>query len=181
MDRSKGKAALLISASLLVGLIILTFVLNALPATHWAKSAVFEPHQLLPITNSIFLALIPFIVAYLLMRSYMLSGAPALPYFGEGMLVLGIGSLLSGWLMYPYGPNVSVTIFNVAVLIMAMFHVTGIIMRLIDRSTEPNSFDVVYNCSPSVEASLYVWVCLLLLRSRALRLSSLFRGLDPRP
>jgi len=92
--------------------------------------AVFEPPLLLPILNTVFLAAIPFVVVYFLARGYVSSGSKNLLLLGCGILTLGSGAFLAGWLLAATGGpnvNVNVTIYNIAALISAVFHAAGAI------------------------------------------------------
>ena len=90
---------------------------------------VYEPHFLLPIFNTI-LFLAAAVIAYIAWCSYLLSGSATILWLGCGVLALGTGSLAAGWLIYPFGPNVNVTIFNVAVLLAAICHTGSVIAGL---------------------------------------------------
>ncbi len=84
--------------------------------------AVFEPPLLLPILNTVFLCAMPLAVAYAAARVYLASGSLSLLLLGCGMLVLGSGGLVAGWLIGPSGgPNVAVTIYNIGVTTQATF------------------------------------------------------------
>jgi PAS domain S-box-containing protein len=96
---------------------------------------VFEPHYLLPLFNSsLFLA--AFVIASIALRSYLLSGAAAILWLGCGVLTLGAGALAAGWLIFPFGPNANVTIFNVAVLLASICHAGGVLSTLEARPGE---------------------------------------------
>jgi hypothetical protein len=41
-------------------------------------------------------------------------------WLGCGVLALGLGAAAAGWLIIPFGPNVNVTIFNVAALLSSI-------------------------------------------------------------
>ena len=90
---------------------------------------VFEPHYLLPLFNSL-LFLAAFVIASIALRSYLMSGAAAVLWLGCGVLTLGAGALAAGWLIYPFGPNANVTIFNVAVLLSSICHAGGVLSTL---------------------------------------------------
>ncbi len=94
---------------------------------------VFEPHYLLPLFNSsLFLA--AFVIASIALRSYLLSGAAAVLWLGCGVLTLGAGALAAGWLIFPFGPNANVTIFNVAVLLASICHAGGVLSTLEEQA-----------------------------------------------
>jgi PAS domain S-box-containing protein len=87
---------------------------------------VFEPRYLLPLFNSsLFLAAL--VIAYIALRGYLMSGAAAILWLGCGVLTLGAGALAAGWLIFPFGPNVNVTIFNVAALLASICHAGGVL------------------------------------------------------
>jgi PAS domain S-box-containing protein len=93
---------------------------------------VFEPRYLLPLFNSsLFLA--AGVIAFIAWRSYLLSGLPTILWLGCGVLTLGAGALAAGWLIYPFGPNTNVTIFNVAVLLAAICHAGGVLSTLEEK------------------------------------------------
>ena len=94
---------------------------------------VYEPHFLLPIFNTI-LFLASAFIAYIAWRSYLLSGSATILWLGCGVLALGTGALAAGWLIYPFGPNVNVTIFNVAVLLAAICHTGGVLASLDEKA-----------------------------------------------
>ena len=86
----------------------------------------FEPAFLLPILNTLFIGLIPIIVAFYAAKTYHETDSISALFMGCGMLVLALGSILAGWLRYiPDGANVSVTIFNLSAMISAVFHLTA--------------------------------------------------------
>jgi PAS domain S-box-containing protein len=91
--------------------------------------AVFEPPLLLPVLATVFLSVIPVVVAYFSARGYVSSGSRNLLLLGCGMLAFGSGSLLAGWLIAaPGGPNIAETIHNIGALVGAVFYVTGAIL-----------------------------------------------------
>lgn len=92
---------------------------------------VYEPPFLLPILNTIFLALIPFIVAYTMARLFINCGQVAMLMLGCGMMTIGLGAITSGWLIgMEGGPNRTVTIYNTGVLFCAVFHVVAFVFLL---------------------------------------------------
>ena len=97
---------------------------------HSVSTAIYEPPLLLPILNTVFLFLVSCIVAYVAMRGYLLSGSLTILLLGCGVLTLGTGALAAGWLIGPEGPNVNVTIFNVAVLLSSVLHASGVVVNL---------------------------------------------------
>ena len=51
-------------------------------------------------------------------------------------MTLGTGALAAGWLIFPFGPNVNVTIFNVAVLLASICHAGGVLSTLEEKPGE---------------------------------------------
>ena len=45
-------------------------------------------------------------------------------------MTLGTGSLAAGWLIWPYGPNVNVTIFNLGVFLASLCHIGAAVANL---------------------------------------------------
>ena len=124
---SPGKSSPAISFGFLpvLGCLALVIVLWLFPPS----VVVFEPHYLLPLFNSsLFLA--AFVIASIALRSYLMSGAATILWLGCGVLTLGAGALAAGWLIYPFGPNANVTIFNVAVLLASICHAGGVLSTL---------------------------------------------------
>ena len=92
----------------------------------WLSSAaVFEPHHLLAVLNAVFLALMPFTVAYLAGRSYVTTGSLNMLLIGCALLVFGAGNLVAGWTIEHPGPNSTVTIHNVASLVASVFYIVA--------------------------------------------------------
>ncbi len=90
----------------------------------WLPSAaVFEPPYLLSILNTVFLALMPFTVAFLAGRSYVATGSLNILLIGCALLVFGAGNLVAGWAIEHPGPNSTVTIHNIASLAASIFYV----------------------------------------------------------
>jgi PAS domain S-box-containing protein len=104
---------------LLFGLIVVT---RSLPSL---GKVVFEPPLLLPLLNTVFVCVTLGIVAYFALRSYLASGNSNILFIGCGALALGTGSLLAGWLEEAGGPNVVVTIHNLATLLAALLWAVG--------------------------------------------------------
>ena len=114
----------------------LMVVLHLTSPTHPITRMVFEPPLLLPILNSIFVFLVGCIVSYLAIRSYLSRGLPTILYFGCGMLSLGSGVFIAGWLIGPWGPNVTSTIFTLSVFLSSVFYMAGVIVNVMERPPE---------------------------------------------
>ena len=120
-------------------LIIIIAVLHFASPSHPFARTVFEPPFLLPILNTIFLFLAPCIVAYMAMRSYFVGGSSTVLFLGCGVLTLGTGNLLAGWLIGPEGPNATVTLSNTSMLLASAFFMAGAITNVMDAplATDP--------------------------------------------
>jgi PAS domain S-box-containing protein len=87
---------------------------------------VFEPPFLLPVTNTIFTAIIPLVVALIAARAFLRNGSLSLFLMGCGMLSFGICAAFAGWLIRAHdGPNLNVTIYNSGALLGSLFHIFG--------------------------------------------------------
>jgi PAS domain S-box-containing protein len=92
-------------------------VLRYLESESLTSGLVFDPPLLLPVLNGFFLGIIPFAIAYVSARSYLLNGSRTLLYLGSGLLVLSSASPIAGSLIgVPGGTNLNVTIYNTGVL-----------------------------------------------------------------
>ncbi|MGZ6207605.1 MAG: PAS domain S-box protein [Syntrophales bacterium] len=126
------RIGIVIVLALIAAILSLRLILpRVLPPT-----LIFEPPLLLPILNTVFLFFVSCVVSYMAMRSYLISGLPTLLLLGCGVLTLGVGALLAGWLIGPEGPNVNVTIFNVSAFISSIFHTLAAIIDLMEKPPE---------------------------------------------
>lgn len=126
--------------SLYFGLVPVLLLFALVLGEHLLPSStrVYEPHFLLPLLNtSLFLA--AGVVAYIAMRIYLISGSPTILWIGCGVLTLGAGSLAAGWLIWPCGPNVNVTIFNVGVFLASICHIGAAVANLGEGPGESDS------------------------------------------
>ena len=102
-----------------------------------ASPRVFEPTLLLPVMNTIFAGALPIIVAIIAMRSYALGGLNSILLMACGLMTFGSGAILAGWLIGgQQGPNVNVTIYNMAALLGAVLHALGVILMLRNETPE---------------------------------------------
>jgi PAS domain S-box-containing protein len=101
----------------------------------------FEPTWLLPITNTVFVTLVCFIVAYIAMRNYKATGRIQILFLGCGLFSFGIGGVVAGWLrsVPAAGANLNVTIYNTGALIGAIFHFVAALILLAGISSEAGS------------------------------------------
>lgn len=103
-----------------------------------AQAISFEPPLLLPVLNTVFLFIVSGAIAYVAMRSYLLSGSPTILLLGCGVLMLGTGALVAGWLSGLAGANANITVFNVSALFSSMLHTAGSIVNLKQGPPEPD-------------------------------------------
>lgn len=116
LDRRKLASLALIPFSLI--LIVIFTVLDIRTAT--------DPPFLLTILNTLLIGIIPLVIAIIAFRSYRSSGSTSLFMMGSGMMIFGIGSIAAGWVIgLTDGANASVAIYNVCILISAVFYLTG--------------------------------------------------------
>jgi PAS domain S-box-containing protein len=119
------KSLALLPLSLLIVLIIVL--------TYTDTGTVIEPPYLLAVLNILFIALIPFTVAYLAWCSYVVSGQMRFFLIGCGMVAFGLGAAMAGIVINVIaGLNASVTIFNSGALLAAILFVTAAIATLIN-------------------------------------------------
>jgi len=98
---------------------------------------VFEPPWLLPLLNTTFLSAIPFVIAYITTRAYLVSGSMGLLMLSSGVLTLGLSAFAAGILRTGMeGANTNVTIYNCGVLLAAGFHLYGAASGLIGVEPE---------------------------------------------
>jgi PAS domain S-box-containing protein len=105
-----------------------------------SPSVFYEPAWLIPISNTLFVAVICFAVAYIAMRNYKATGRIQILLLGCGVLIFGIGGAIAGFVRgLPGGANLNVTIYNTGALIGALFHFIAAIILLAGISPELGS------------------------------------------
>ena len=104
-----------------------TFLILLVIIASLDSKTVFEPPGLFAALNTLFLSILPLGVVYFSTRGFLRSGLLTLFMLGSGALTLALGSLLSGWALALQGggPNGAATIFNLACLVSAVFHLFG--------------------------------------------------------
>jgi PAS domain S-box-containing protein len=115
-------------ALIFIGLVIICRAY--LPST-----GVFEPPYLLPIANTLFLACVPFGIAYFAGRIYLATGSLNILLIGCALLVFGTGNLVAGWAIDFAAPNSTVTIHNIASAAASILYVMAA-LALANRSIE---------------------------------------------
>ena len=100
-------------------LFILFFVvLGAADPELRSAKYVFDPPWLLFTLNTVFITGLCLLIAWLCFRSFLRGGFLNVLLLGCGVLTFGLSSFVAGWLIRPpYGPNYTVTIHNIGVLL----------------------------------------------------------------
>jgi PAS domain S-box-containing protein len=137
IGNGKEKTLKILSPAFYFGLlpVMLFFALIIWEHLFPSSARVYEPRFLLPIMNTI-LFLAAGVIAYIARRIYLITGAPSILWVGCGVLTLGVGAVTAGWLIWPFGPNVNVTIFNLGALLAAICHLGAVITILGERPGE---------------------------------------------
>ncbi len=104
-------------------------------------SLFYEPSWLLPITNTVFVTVVFFIVAYIAMRNYKATGRIQVLLLGCGVLAFGIGGVIAGFVrsVPGAGANLNVTVYNTGALMGAVFHFAAALILLASISPEVGS------------------------------------------
>ena len=104
-------------------------------------SLFYEPSWLLPVTNTIFVTGVFFIVAYIALRNYKATGRIQILLLGCGVLAFGIGGIIAGFVrsVPGVGANLNVTIYNTGALMGAVFHFAAALILLAGISPEVGS------------------------------------------
>ena len=117
------------------------FPIPALVALIWLLSSTVTPSQfydpawLIPITNTLFVALICLAVAAIALRSYTATGRVQALLLGCGVLTFGLAAGGAAFVRgLPDGANLNVTIYNTGALIAALFHFASAMILLMGLS-----------------------------------------------
>jgi len=104
-------------------------------------SLFFEPAWLLPITNTLFVTVVCFVIAYIAIRNYRKSGRIQILLLGCGVLGFGLAAVVAALLrsVPEAGANLNVTIYNTGALVGAIFHFIAALMLLAGVSPEAGS------------------------------------------
>lgn len=88
------------------------------------------PYALL-FLNTLFLGIIPLIIALISFRVYVQNGSSIILLIGAGVLIFGLGSIAAGWVNpLPGGSNMTVTIHNTCACLSSFFILIGAILSL---------------------------------------------------
>ncbi|MBJ6799342.1 PAS domain-containing sensor histidine kinase [Geomonas propionica] len=106
---------------------------------YWADThVVLEPTALLPLLNTVFLALIPCIIVFVSTRLFLAVGHLPMLMLGCGMLALGGAGAVSGWFIgQADGPNITVTIYNSGALLSGLLLVVSPVIPLLEFKETP--------------------------------------------
>jgi PAS domain S-box-containing protein len=101
-------------------------------------SVFYEPAWLLPITNTLFVTVVCFIVAYIALRNYKATGRVQILLLGCGVLTFGLGGVIAGFArsVPGAGANLNVAIYNTGALGGAVFHFAAAFILLRGVSEE---------------------------------------------
>lgn len=89
---------------------------------------VIAPLSLIPITHTLLISCISFVVAYISAKGYMESGLYRLLLLGTGDFAFGVGFLASWLPDIPGWPNVLLTVDNTGILVSSILHVLSAIV-----------------------------------------------------
>jgi PAS domain S-box-containing protein len=79
--------------------------------------------------NTLFLGIIPIVIAYVTFKVYTKSGSASVLLIGSGILIFGLGSIVAGWVNpLSGGPNMTVTLHNTCACIGSILIFAGAVM-----------------------------------------------------
>ena len=110
-----------IGLPLLLFFVILVIVFNVLP-NYFPPTSIFEAPLLLLVMNTLFVSIIPFVVALISLRGYMEDGSVDLLFLGCGMLSFSLACFVAGWLGAQAQANFNLTIHNTGMLLASVFN-----------------------------------------------------------
>jgi PAS domain S-box-containing protein len=102
------------------------------------RSLFFEPAWLLPLTNTLFITVICFLVTGIAVRNYRVTGRVQILLLGCGVLAFGTAAVLAAFLrdVPVLGANLNVTIYNSGALLAAIFHTVAAVLLMMGASAE---------------------------------------------
>ena len=105
------------------------------------RSLFYEPVWLLPVSNTLFITLICFVVASISLGNYRATGRIQILFLGCGVLAFGTAAVLAAFLrdVPGTGANLNVTIYNSGALLGAIFHSVAAFILLTGRPAEAGS------------------------------------------
>ncbi|MFA4876435.1 MAG: PAS domain S-box protein [Methanoregula sp.] len=118
-----GKILGLVLIPLSLGSIVILASLNL--------TAVYEFPFLLLALNTIFIGVISLVIAHIAGRTYLRSGSASIFMMGSGLLVFGLGSIVTGWVIPTSGgSNAAVTIYNTCACMSSLLILAGAALSL---------------------------------------------------
>ena len=103
----------------------------------YCSSQIFlEPPLAVSILDTVSLFLVTCVIAYVAVRSYLISGSSTILFLGGGVFTWGTGSLASGLKFVPWGINASSTVNDTAALIASVFHISAVLACLLEWPPE---------------------------------------------
>ena len=104
-------------------------------------SLFFEPAWLLPLTNTLFVTVVCFVIAFIAARNYRMSGRGQVLLLGCGVFAFGVAAVLAAFLrsVPGTGANLNVTVYNTGALVAAIFHFIAALILLSGISPETGS------------------------------------------
>ncbi len=116
---------------LLLFFVILVIAFNFLLPRYLPPEWIIEAPLVLLVLNTLFLSIIPFVVALIALRSYTEGGSADLLFLGCGMLSFSSACFVAGWLGAQAQANFNITIHNTGVLLASVFNLlAGITLYL---------------------------------------------------
>ena len=119
--------------SLLLAAVICGMILG-----FWAldMSESFEPKYLLAVLNTVFIGAANLLVFFLCARTYLKTGFISAGLMAAATLIMGLGSIFSGWMRYiAGGMNIYSTVFNINALVASVLHLTAAFREHRDRAS----------------------------------------------
>ncbi|MGZ6222565.1 MAG: PAS domain S-box protein, partial [Syntrophales bacterium] len=110
-----------IGPPLLLFCVILVIVFNIFLPIYLPPRWIVEAPFLLLVLNTLFLSIIPFVVAVIALQGNIGGGSANLLFFGCGMLSLSLTCFVAGWFGAQAQANVNLTIHNTGVLLASLF------------------------------------------------------------
>ena len=106
-------------------LIVIVILAGVFSLSDIGYSAKFYQAILVALSNTIFISVILFVIAFFAARAYLNTGMHQILWLGTGSLAFGLGSLLSAS-QIGFNLNLSLIIYNVGALLAGIFYLHGI-------------------------------------------------------
>jgi PAS domain S-box-containing protein len=114
---------------------LILFLLLAGIFSRSASRVVLEPPLLLPILGTMFLVVVPFVLAFFAAGSFLDQGTRIILLLGCGMVSTGVANLFASWGLSVFGDNFAVTAHNLGSLLAGSCHLLGIALIYFGRPT----------------------------------------------